>query len=173
MPDVLRKKVKKYRDLYPKYLEEKRLFESEPTLVAKRKHLEQMRELTMESLPVLDIEDVKGRIIVNVSKSGGFLGFGGKKTINIQLQIFKPLPCRGVLVISPRIITKIPEDRTGVICLDVEKGAEGTVIEEQGDLSKFGLGKDARSFMVKFWPHEDENVPINRFDIIGAGNHNL
>ncbi len=173
MPDVLRRKVKKYRDLYPKYLEEKRLFESEPTLVAKRKHLEQMREMTMESLPVLDIEDVKGSVTVSVEKSGGFLGFGAKKTISMKLQIAKPLPCRGVLIISPKTITKIPEDRRGVVCFDVEKGAEDIVVDEKGEPSKFGLGKDDKTFMVKFWPHEDENVPINRFDIRGTGSYNL
>ena len=169
MPDDLRRKVKKYRDLYPRYLEEKRLFESEPTLVGKRKHLEEMREMTMEPLPVLDIEDVKGRIMVKVEKSGGFLGIGGKKTISITLQVSKPLPCRGVLVVSPKAITKIPEGRSGVVCFDVEKGAEDIVVEEKGDPSKFGLGKDAKSFTVKFWPHEDENVPINRFDIKDSG----
>ena len=78
-----------------------------------------------------------------------------------------------MLIISPKTITKIPEDRRGVVCFDVEKGAEDIVVDEKGEPSKFGLGKDDKTFMVKFWPHEDENVPINRFDIRGTGSYNL
>lgn len=83
------------------------------------------------------------------------------------------MPCRGVLVVSPKVISKIPEDRYGIYAKDVEKGAEGVVVEFTADYSTLGLDKGAKSVFVKFWPHEDDKIPINRFDVHGGGTISL
>lgn len=169
MPDNLSDIVKKYEDLRPKYLEIKAQFDHEPTLVGKRRLIEEMKALTMEPMPVVDVETIKGSISVKSESSGGFLGIGAKKVITIRLHIDKPLPCRCVLIIAPDVIINIPDGRCGVHCIDVDKGEEGDVIEMKTDLQSLGLSKSAKSFFIKFWPHEDEKVPINSFEIRGTG----
>ena len=169
LPDKLRDLVRKYEDIYPKYLEVKSQFDHEATLVGRRRLIEEMKPLTMEPMPVVDVETIKGTISVKSESSGGFLGIGAKKCITIRLHIDKPLPCRAVLVIAPDVIINIPDGRCGVHCIDVEKGEEGDVIELKTDLQSLGLGKSAKSLFIKFWPHEDEKVPINRFEIRGTG----
>ena len=169
MPDILSDIVKKYEDLRPKYLEIKAQFDHEPTLVGKRRLIEEMKALTMEPMPVVDVETIKGSISVKSESSGGFLGIGAKKVITIRLHIDKPLPCRCVLIIAPDVIINIPDGRCGVHCIDVDKGEEGDVIEMKTDLQSLGLSKSAKSFFIKFWPHEDEKVPINSFEIRGTG----
>ena len=101
------------------------------------------------------------------------MGIGAKKSINIRLTLENPLPCRGVLLISPKVITKIPDSRYGIYAMDVDKGAEGTVIETNTDFQTLGLDKNSKQIFIKFWPHEDEKIPINRFDIRGGGTINL
>lgn len=128
-----------------------------------------MKDLTMEPMPILDIETISGTITVKLVSTGGFLGIGAKKSVDIKLSIDKPLPCRGVLIVSPKVITKIPEGRYGIFAIDVDKGAEGMVVETNLDFNTIGLEKNAKSIFVKFWPHENDKIPINRFDVSGGG----
>ena len=168
LPKSLAEKTQNYKNLYGQYQEIKRLFNSEPTLSARRALVERMKTLTMEDTPVLDVEPIRGSIAVKAGKTGGFLGFGAKKMITISLNIEEPLPCRGVLVVSAKAISSMPQDRYGVYCLDVEKGRKGevTLTEETKTLN---LGDSPKSLFVKFWPHEEEKVPINRFEVTGGG----
>lgn len=122
-----------------------------------------------DEMPVLDVAPVKGRITVKSQSVGGFLGFGSKKSISLTLQLDNPLPCRGVLLVSPKLVPSIPADRMGVYTIDVEKGSEGVVVETTLEIGTLGLSNNAKSFFVKFWPHEDEHVPINKFEIQGGG----
>lgn len=169
LPETLTATVRKYKDLYPRYKELKKQFDSEPTLTGRKQIVEEMRELTMEPMPVTDIEPVKGSISVKAEKSGGFLGMGAKLTIHIRVNIDNPLPCRGVLVVSPKVINRIPEDRYGVYTIDVDKGSEGNVIDINENPETLISDKKAKSIFVKFWPHEDDKIPINRFDFKGSG----
>lgn len=169
LPLTLTDTVRKYRDLYPRYKELKRQFESEPTLTGRKNIVEEMKNLTMEEMPVTDIEPVTGSISVTTEKSGGFLGFGGKSTIKIKVTVDHPLPCRAVLVVCPKVINRIPEDRYGVYSIDVDKGSEGNVININETPETLMSKKGAKSIFVKFWPHEDDKIPINRFDFKGSG----
>lgn len=173
LPATLLARIRKYRDSYPRYQELKKQFVAESTLVGRRHIVDEMESLTMEPMPVLDIEIIKGTITVKPVSSGGFLGLGAKKSVRITLAVEKPLPCRGVLVVSPKVISKIPDDRYGIYAKDVEKGAEGVVVEFTADYSTLGLAKGAKSVFVKFWPHEDDKIPINRFDVHGGGTISL
>lgn len=173
LSETLTATVQKYKDLYPRYKELKKMFEAESTLVGRRKLVEQMKEVTMEDMPVLDIETIKGSISVKLVSKGGFMGFGVRKSVDIRLTIDKPLPCRGVLLVSAKVITKIPDGRYGIYAIDVDKGSEGTVIETNADFQTLGLDKNIKQIFIKFWPHEDEKIPINRFDIRGGGTINL
>ena len=173
LPETLTATVQKYKDLYPRYKELKKQFEAELTLIGRRNIVDQMKEITMEAMPVLDIETIKGTIYAKLISKGGFMGIGAKKSINIRLTLENPLPCRGVLLISPKVITKIPDSRYGIYAMDVDKGAEGTVIETNADFQTLGLDKNSKQIFIKFWPHEDEKIPINRFDIRGGGIINL
>ena len=74
-----------------------------------------------------------------------------------------------ILCLGFAVIINIPDGRCGVHCIDVDKGEEGDVIEMKTDLQSLGLSKSAKSFFIKFWPHEDEKVPINSFEIRGTG----
>lgn len=38
-----------------------------------------MKDLTMEPMPILDIETISGTITVKLVSTGGFLGIGAKK----------------------------------------------------------------------------------------------
>lgn len=167
LPETLAASVRKYKDLYPRYKELKRQFDAEPTLTGRKQIVEEMKGLTMEDMPVTDIEPVTGAISVTSERNGGFLGFGGKTTIKIKVNIDNPLPCRGVLVVSPKVITKIPEGRYGVFTIDVKKGSEGNVININETPQNLNLDKNAKKLYVKFWPHEDDKIPINRFDLRG------
>lgn len=169
LPETLTATVRKYKDLYPRYKELKKMFEVESTLIGRRNIVEQMKEVTMEEMPVLDIETIKGTISVKLISKGGFMGIGAKKSVDIRLTLDKPLPCRGVLLVSSKVITKIPDGRYGIYAMDVDKGSEGTVIETNADFQTLGLDKNAKQLFIKFWPHEDEKIPINRFDIRGGG----
>lgn len=169
LPESLRISVQKYRDLYPRYKELKKQFEAESTLTGRRNIVDEMKDLTMEPMPILDIETISGTITVKLVSTGGFLGIGAKKSVDIKLSIDKPLPCRGVLIVSPKVITKIPEGRYGIFAIDVDKGAEGMVVETNLDFNTIGLEKNAKSIFVKFWPHENDKIPINRFDVSGGG----
>ena len=173
LPETLTATVQKYKDLYPRYKELKKQFEAESTLIGRRNIVDQMKEITMEAMPVLDIETIKGTIYAKLISKGGFVGIGAKKSIDIRLTLDNPLPCRGVLLISPKVITKIPDSRYGIYAMDVDKGAEGTVIETNVDFQTLGLDKNSKQIFIKFWPHEDEKIPINRFDIRGGGTINL
>ena len=167
--EELGKTTQKYRDFYSKYKELKRQFELEKVLAIRRKILEEMKELTMEELPVLDVAPIRGRIEVKVSRKGGILGFCVKKKLTFTLTIDKPLPCRGVLVISPVVKTSLPPGRVGVCCFDVDKGAQGEVINFTKLSTELQLGKSPETVFVKFWPHEEEIIPINCFEISGGG----
>lgn len=169
LPETLSATVQKYRDLYPRYQELRKQFEAESTLTGRRNIVDEMKNVTMEPMPVLDVETIKGTISVKLVSTGGFLGIGVQKSVDIKLSIDKPLPCRGVLIVSPKVITKIPEGRCGIFAIDVEKGAEGTVVETNESFQSLGLEKNAKMIFVKFWPHEDDKIPINRFDIRGGG----
>lgn len=169
LPEFLRASVQKFRDLYPRYKELKKQFEVESTLTGRRSIVDEMKDLTMEPMPLLDIDTINGTITVKLVSSGGFLGIGAKKSIDIKLSINKPLPCRGVLIVSPKVITKIPEGRYGIFCIDVDKGADGVVVEINHDFNTLGLEKNANSLFVKFWPNENDKIPINRFNICGGG----
>jgi len=169
LPDTLKSAVQKYKDLYPRYKELRKQFEAESTLTGRRNIVDEMKELTMESMPVLDIETIKGIISAKLVSTGGFLGMGAKKSVDIKLTIDNPLPCRGVLVVSSKVITKIPDGRYGIFAIDVDKGSEGSVIETNADFQTLGLEKNAKSLFIKFWPHEDDKIPINRFDVRGGG----
>ena len=169
LPEILRATIQKYRALYPQYKELRQQFDMETTLVGRRTLVDKMKELTMETMPVIDIEVIKGNVSVKLISKSGFLGMGVKKSIDLKLVLDKPLPCRGVLVVSPKVITCIPEGRIGVYTIDVDKGKENTVVELNVDLQTLGLEKNAKSLFIRFWPHEDEKVPINRFDISGSG----
>ena len=46
-------------------------------------------------------------------------------------------------------------------------------IETNTDFQTLGLDKNSKQIFIKFWPHEDEKIPINRFDIRGGGTINL
>jgi hypothetical protein len=127
-----------------------------------------MKELTMEDMPVLDVDPIRGTINVTSKKAGGFMGFGAKKMISITLNIEEPLPCKSVLVVSPKPISSIPQGRFGTYCIDVEKGQHGEVINITEEITALHLDKDAKSLFVKFWPHEDEKVPISRFEVKGG-----
>lgn len=169
LPETLRATIQKYRDLYPQYKELRQRFDTETTLTGRRMLVDKMKELTMETMPVIDIEIIKGHVSAKLIATSGFLGMGVKKSIDLKLVLDKPLPCRGVLVISPKVISYIPEGRVGVYTIDVDKGEENTVIELNVDLQTLGLEKKAKSLFIRFWPHEDEKIPINRFDISGSG----
>ena len=169
LPETLSATVQKYRDLYPRYQELRKQFEAESTLTGRRNIVDEMKNVTMEPMPVLDVETIKGTISVKLVSTGGFLGIGVQKSVDIKLSIDKPLPCRGVLIVSPKVITKIPEGRCGIFAIDVEKGAEGTVVETNESFQSLGLEKNAKMIFVKFWPHEDDKIPINRFDIRCGG----
>ena len=168
LPKELQEKTQKYKDCYGRYQETRRKFEKEPTLTIRRTLIKEMEELTMEELPVIDISPIHGSIVVKAENTGGFLGFGSRKIISLRLNIHEPLPCKGVLVISPKPISSIPPGRTGVYCIDVEKGEEGEVINITEESTALNLGKAPNSLFVKFWPHENEKVPINLFEIKGG-----
>lgn len=169
LPKTLASIIQKYKDCYPRYKELKKQFDAEPTLIGRKNIVDEMKKMTMEPMPVFDIETIKGTISVKVVSKGGFLGMGATKSLDIKLAIDGPLPCRGVLIVSPKVITKIPEGRLGIYTMDVDKGAEGTIIETNLDLQTIGLEKNAKSVFIKFWPHERDRIPINRFDIRGGG----
>jgi len=169
LPETLASTIQKYKDCYHRYKELKKQFDAEPTLIGRKNIVDEMKELTMEPMPVLDIETIKGTISVKTVSKGGFLGMGATKSIDVKLTIDSPLPCRGVLVVSPKVITKIPDGRLGIYTMDVDKGAEGTIIETNLDLQTIGLEKNAKLVFIKFWPHESDRIPINRFDIRGGG----
>ena len=164
----LGKKTQKYSDLYGRYQEVKRRFETEPTLTVRRSLIEEMKELTMEDMPVLDVDPIRGTITVTSKKAGGFMGFGAKKMISITLNIEEPLPCKSVLVVAQKPISSMPQGRFGTYCIDVEKGQHGEVINITEEITALHLDKDAKSLFVKFWPHEDEKVPMSRFEVKGG-----
>lgn len=164
----LGKKTQKYSDLYGRYQEVKRQFEAEPTLTVRRSLIEEMKELTMEDMPVLDVDPIRGTLVVTSKKAGGFMGFGAKRMVTITLNIEEPLPCKSVLIVSPALITSIPKGRYGIYCIDVDKGQHGEVINITEEITALHLDKDAKSLFVKFWPHEDEKVPISRFEVKGG-----
>lgn len=161
--------IQKYSDSYDKYKELRKKFDIESTLSVRKKILDEMKQLTMEEMPVLDVAPIKGKITIKSQSVGGLLGFGSKKSISLTLQLDNPLPCRGVLLVSPKLVSSIPVDRMGVYTIDVEKGSEGVVIETTLEIGTLGLSNNAKTFFVKFWPHEDEHVPINMFEIKGGG----
>lgn len=169
LQEYLKETTQKYKDCYGRYQELKRMFDNEVTLAGRRKIVEEMKDITMEDLPVLDTAPISGTLNVKSTKTGGVLGFGAKKMISVSLTIDNPLPCKGVLIISPTPISSMPEGRFGVHCIDVEKGSEGEVVNITEDISTFNLGKSPKSIFVKFWPHENEKIPINRFEIKGGG----
>lgn len=169
LSETLTATVQKYKDLYPRYKELKKMFEEESTLIGRRNIVEQMKMVTMEDMPVLDVAPIKGTIKVSVQKQGGFLGMGTKKIVSINLKLEDPLPCRGVLIVSESAISSILNGRSGLFCIDVDKGRDGEVIVLSQELSQYGIANNAKSIFVKFWPHEDEKIPINRFEILGGG----
>ncbi len=169
LPDTLRATTQKFSDCYGRYKELRRLFDREQSIVGRKKLVEEMAELTMEEMPVTDIEYVTGKVTVEVTSSGGFLGFGAKKSVGIKVSVDNPLPCRAVLIVSPKVITTVPDDRYGIFAVDIDKGESGVVYEATTDLSALGLDKNANKLFIKFWPHEDEVISPNLFSIGGTG----
>lgn len=172
LPEELKAKIQHFQDCYGRYKELRHQFDLEKSLINRKKLVEEMADLTMEELPATEIESVTGRIHVTSTETKGFLGFGAKKQITIKLVIDKPLPCRGVLIISSKVITAIPEDRYGIYAIDVEKGSEGVAIEMTAEPQALGLDKKAERLYIKFWPNESA-ISLNTFAFSGSGYVNI
>lgn len=126
-----------YRDSYPYYLQLRSDFNRATTLIEKERIAEKMlhpyenepKPVTLEPLPELprDVQDVSGKISSKVNyTSGGFLGLCKKPS---ELEIFitldqQVLPYHCIVVVSDEPIARIDRDK---VCLDLEKGATGTV----------------------------------------------
>lgn len=172
LPDSLRAKIQYFQDCNGQYKELRRQFDREQSLIVRKNLIDRMSALTMEELPVTEIDGVSGKISVTSTTIKGFLGFGSKKNITIKLIIDKPLPCRGVLIISPKTITN-PEDRYNVYAVNIDKGSEGVVFEMTAEPQTFGLEKNANKLFIKFWPHEEEVISVNTFSFSGSGYVNI
>ena len=132
LPTHLSKRTQHYEDVYPIYQELRRKLDREPTLKGKQRVLGQMvkdeegnpRDLTMEPLPIVDVETFAMNISCEVSMKGGGL-FSKKKpeslTVTVQVGGGRTLPFPCVLTINGR--NQVNLNREGWYA-DLEKGGQ-------------------------------------------------
>ena len=123
-PKELKDCTQHYRDAYPAYKELMTDFESK-TRGAKKRVLDEIvkKDLTMETLPVIDIEKIMVELSYTLKQEkNGLFGLKKKKYIIVKMQVKdgKKLPCPCVLQISD---SEIKVNREGWY-RDLDKGLE-------------------------------------------------
>lgn len=126
LPNELRERTQHYEDVYPTYLEKKKELNRETSLAGKRRVRQaiQDEDLTMEPLPIVDVETFAMNISCEVSMKGGGL-FSKKKpeslTVTVQVGGGRTLPFPCVLTINGR--NQVNLNREGWYA-DLEKGGQ-------------------------------------------------
>lgn len=156
-----REQIDYFRNNYPLYKEKLNELKREGSYTVRQRIIEELKQLSLAPTPVIDIEELKISLQAEIIKSGSF--FNKKKTLKVKVQVEgnKELPCRCVLVISPKGLVRIRRDEAYVE--DIEEGKKGTW-EYTYDLPLPHTQKASELYLY-FWPHEDEMVSINAFSV--------
>lgn len=156
----LRTEIKRLREVYPEY--QQLIGEFEGADVSRKRDIVdeiKNRRLTRETLPVTGLTSpFLAKIVATVNKTGGFLGFGVKKSLSVSVitEDGYRTECKTVVIVQDKPLVTISRAN---IRHTIEAGFNGRV-----DLAPIALpldGSKAKRIYIYLKPDIDQAISIN------------